>query len=117
MTSFDTTYTINPKNLKLKHKEVFDDWDNLICEHEGSFTSDCQYMAFDCDGIEVVVDFELSICGSVHYDRGDYWTPPSSEVEVSSVDITITSLYIDEWEVELNSGLKKTLEKVVKTNL
>ncbi len=116
MTSVQT-YSINPKNLKLKYKEVFDDWDNLICEHEGSFASDCQYMTFDCDGIEVVVDFELCIGGSVYHEKGDYWNPSYTDVEVTSVDVTITSLHIDEWEVELNSELIKSLEKVVKTNL
>jgi len=38
MTSFISTYSINLNNLKFKDKEVFDDWENLICEHEGSFT-------------------------------------------------------------------------------
>ena len=117
MTSFISTYSINLKNLKLKDKDVFDDWENLICENEGSFTSDGQYMTFDCDGIEICVDFELSVCGKVYHDGGDYWTPPYTEVDVTEVDVTIQNLYVDDWEVELTREMKKDLEKAVKNNL
>lgn len=117
MTSFITTYSLNLDNLKLKNKEVFQDWEDLICEHEGSFASDGQYMTFDCDGLEICVDFELSIFGSVHHDRGDYWTPPYTEVEITDLDININSLLVDDWDVEITDEMYKKLEKVIKSNL
>jgi hypothetical protein len=117
MTSFISTYSINLNNLKFKDKEVFDDWENLICENEGSFTSDGQYMTFDCDGIEICIGFELCVSGRVYHDSGDYWNPPYTDVDITDVDVTIENLYVDDWEVVLTKEMIKSLEKAVKNNL
>lgn len=115
--TFISTYSVNLNNLKIKDKDVVDDWEDLICENEGSFTRDYQYMIFDCDGIEVNVNFDLYVSGRVDYDPGDYWTPPYTDVDITDFDVTITEVYIDDYEVELTKEMKLTLEKVVKNNL
>lgn len=118
MTSFISTYSINLNNLKLKEKDVFpvENWSELVCE-EGSFTKDYQYMVFDCDGVEVAVNFQLSVYGHVSHDPGDYWTPPYTEVEIADYDIIIEDVNIDEFDAELNEETLKTLIRVVKNNL
>ena len=115
--TFISTYSVNLNNLKIKDKDVVDDWEDLICENEGSFTRDCQYMIFDCDGREVNVNFELYVSGRVDHDPGDYWTPPYTDVDITDFDVTITDVFIDDWDVELTKEMKRTLEKVVKNNL
>jgi hypothetical protein len=115
--TFISTYSVNLNNLKIIDKEVVGDWEDLICENEGSFTRDCQYMIFDCDGVEVNVNFELSVSGRVDHDPGDYWTPPYTDVDITDFDITITDFYIDDYDVELTKEMKRLLEKVVKNNL
>jgi hypothetical protein len=74
-------------------------------------------MIFDCDGIEVNVNFELYVSGRVDHDPGDYWTPPYTDVDITDFDVTITEVYIDDYDVELTKEMKRTLEKVVKNNL
>lgn len=115
--TFISTYSVNLNNLKIIDKDVVEDWEDLICENEGSFTRDCQYMIFDCDGVEVNINFELSVSGRVDHDPGDYWTPPYTDVDITEFDVTITDFYIDDYDVELTKEMKRLLEKVVKNNL
>lgn len=106
--------TFNTQNTKFVDGEFIknDDISDKIYE-DGSFTLDDQWMSFDCNGVSIVVDYEISVSGSSSYDSGDYWTPPSYDVDVDSVDIDITSVSIDEYEVELTSELKKIFENLV----
>lgn len=114
-----TTYSINLNNLKLKEKEISDNETliDLLCENEGSFTTGDQYMTFDCDGIEVMVNFTLDVNGRIEYDPGDYWTPPSGDVEITDTNVNITDVYIDEYDVELTREMRRALEKEVKKYL
>jgi hypothetical protein len=114
--SFISTYSVNLNNLIITDKEVVGDWEDLICEN-GSFTKDCQYMIFDCDGVEVNINFELCVNGRVDHDPGDYWTPPYTDVDITDFYVTITDVYIDDYDVELTKEMKKMLEKVVESNL
>ena len=106
--------TFNTQNTKFVDGEFIknDDIYDKIYE-DGSFTLDDQWMSFDCNGVSIVVDYEISVSGSSSYDSGDYWTAPSSDVDVDSIDIDITSVSIDEYEVELTSELKKIFENLV----
>ena len=119
MTSFVSTYSLNLDNLKLKVKDVCgcEDWSELLCENEGSFTKDYQFMVFDCDGVEVAVNFQLTVDGSVSHDDGDYWTAPYTETEIDGCTITIEDVQIDEWDVQLNKETLKFLERVIKNNI
>jgi hypothetical protein len=59
------------------------------------------------------VNYKLSVSASIYEDRGDYWTPPSCEVDIDDVDVSIDSVYIDEYEVELCKDLKIIFEKLI----
>lgn len=118
MTSSNFPYTLNLNDLVLKEKEVVGDWEELICEDEDeSFTRDDQYILFDMNGIEVSVNFELSVRGRVTSDSGDYWTPPSCEVDILGVDVDVTDFFIDDYDVVLDRELSKKLELLVKKYL
>lgn len=108
---FIETWTLDLNNLEVVDTYVFSDWDELICEHEGSYSSDDQYVIFKSNGVEMCVNFKLSIRGYYTYDSGDYWTPPSSETEITDVEITISSVLIDdEYELSLDKETLRLLE-------
>lgn len=119
MTNFISTYSINPVNFKFIEGDYkkSEDWYELIDDEDSSFTREEEMMVFDCCGIEVVVWYTLSVDARVSYDPGDYWTPPSGDVDIISEDITIDSVFVDEWEVELTQDIKRELEKEVKKYL
>jgi hypothetical protein len=118
MNNLTKTYTLNFDNLSLQHGDFLkkDDWFDQISEY-GGYSNDCQYMAFKCGDVEVVVDFELTFSGCVHYDAGDWYTPPYSEVEYRDVTIDVTALHVDEWEVELTKDMKSILAVEIKKHL
>lgn len=118
MSNLDTTYSLNLNNLKLQDGDFVksSDWTEKIYEN-GGFTNNDQFMVFNCDGIEVVVDFELTVAGRVDYDPGDYWTPPYTDVDVTDIEILVKSLAVDEWEVELTKEIEDFLVKEIKNYL
>ncbi len=119
MSNFISTYSMNINELKLIDGEYkkSEDWCELIDDEDSSFTREEEMMVFDCFGVEVVVWYTLSVQARVDYDPGDYWTPPYSDVDIISDDITIDSLYVDEYEVELTKDIKIALEKEIKKYL
>ncbi len=114
MTDFIKTYSIDFDNLEVKDKYVDSDWDELICEHEGCFSSNDQYIMFNCNGIEVCVNFELCVSGYVSYDPGDYWTPPCSDTNITDVDVNIESILVDDYEVDFGKETLRFLESKIK---
>lgn len=93
---FIETCTLDLNNLEVVDTYVFSDWDELICEHDGHYSSDDQYIIFKSNGIEMCVNFELSVTGYYTYDPGDYWTPPCSDSEITDVDINIGDVLVDD---------------------
>ena len=93
MSTFIPTYSLDLNNLKLTDGDYTkaEDWEELICENEGSFSKDEEYMIFDSNGIEIVINYELSVSGRVDYDPGDYYTPPYSDFDITYEDIFILS--------------------------
>ena len=112
MTEFISTYSIDFNNLKTSESIDQSDWDSLLCDNDGSFTTEHDLM-FNIDGLEVWVNFSVSVGGRVIYDRGDYWTPPSSDTYIDYVDIDIISVTIDEYEVELDKELRSIFESKI----
>ena len=95
--------TLDFNNLEVIDTYVFSNWEELISEFDGSYSSDDQYIMFKSNGIEMCVNFELSISGYSTYDSGDYWTPPSSDTEITDVEIGISSVLLDdEFELQLD---------------
>ena len=113
-----TQYSLNLNNLQFVHGDFtsVDYWFDMICE-SGGFSNDNQWMIFKSDGIEVVVDFELTVSGKVTHDPGDYWTAPYTDYDYEDISVSVTSLHIDDWSVELNSELKSLFEIEIKKHL
>ena len=111
--------TFNPKNSKLIDGDFVksDNFSEMIYENDGSYHNDCQYMTFDCNGLKIDVNYEIGISGSISEDSGDYWTPPSCDVDVDDVDIYVTNVYINEDDVELTPELKTLFKNIVDKNL
>jgi hypothetical protein len=114
MTEFISTYFIDLNDLTIKYKEVTDysDWGNLICEHDGFFT-DSNSIEFDYNGTPFVVNFDLSVEGFVESYPGDYYTPDSDELIISEVNIDITDIYFDDYELEVTKDFYKILESKI----
>lgn len=118
MSSSNFPYVLNLNDLVIKEKEIVSDWEELICEDEDEcFTRDDQYILFEMNGIDVCVNFELTVRGRVYSDPGDYWTPPSCDVDIVDVDIDVIDLYIDDYEVVLDRELSNKLESLIKKYL
>jgi hypothetical protein len=111
---FINTYTIDFDKLEnVNYKEVEGDWDNLICENEGSFSREDQAISFDVNGSELLVCFELNVSGSVDYDPGDYWTPSYTDVDITDVDVYISNVYLNDYDLPLDKESIKLLENKI----
>ncbi len=62
-----------------------------------------QNISFDCNGVEISVNYNLEVGFSTFTERGDYWTPSNSSIDVDSIDVNISEIFIDEYSVELCS--------------
>jgi len=109
-----TEHVIDFDNLVLTDKDVFDDWEYLICEHDGSYSQDLQSLYFDYKGLEVVIGFELTIRGWSWYKPASYMEPEDGETKITDVDICVDFLSIGDNEVSVDKDLRKTLTEVVK---
>jgi hypothetical protein len=105
----------NLSNATLKNKDFTpsSNFEDLIFEGEGYASLSDEYMDLSCDGFEIVINYSVDLSGRISYSRGDYWTPSYTEVEVDDVDITINSITIDEYEVDLTPELTSVFEKIV----
>lgn len=114
--NFISTYNLNPKDLKFLDSDCIksQDWEELICENEGSFSREGEYMIFDMNGIELVISYDLSVSGRIDYDPGDYYTPPSCDIDISYEDISVTDVTLDEYDIELTKELRLLFSDVVK---
>lgn len=117
------TYLINFQNLKVSDKDIVNnnDFEELILENEGSFTRDDQVIWFKSDDlgedVEVSVEYEIYVSGSVDHDPGDYWTPPYTDVDINDIDIEIKSVYIDDIDLELTKEIETILLTKIKQEL
>ena len=107
------SYTINTSNFKFTDGEYISSADFADYINDNGSLNEDQWIAFDCNGIEVVVNYKLSVSASIYEDRGDYWTPPSCDVDINDVDVTIDSIYVDEYEVALCKDMKVIFEKFI----
>ena len=63
-----TEHVIDFDNLVLTSKEVFDDYEYLIVEHDGYYSEEDQYLYFDFKGIEkaTVKSHTCSTCKTIN---------------------------------------------------
>ena len=120
MTNFISTYSLNPNEInKLIDSDCSksEDWEELICENEGHFSKDGQYMSFDVDGLMLTIVYDLEVSGRVTYDPGDYWNPPYSDCDITDETIDVTEVTLDDYEIELTKELRYLFSEVIKKNL
>jgi hypothetical protein len=120
MSNFISTYSLDPNRINnLVDSDCLktDDWEELICENEGHFSREGEFMIFEVDGLDLVISYDLEVSGRVDYDPGDYWTPPYSDFEVTNETIDVTEVTLDDYEIELTKELKFLFSEVVKKNL
>jgi len=120
MFNFISTYSLDPSRINnLVDSDCLksDDWEELICENEGHFSREGEFMIFEVDGLDLVISYDLEVSGRVEYDPGDYWTPPYSDFEVTDETIDVTEVTLDDYEIELTKELKFLFSEVIKKNL
>lgn len=114
--NFISTYNLNIENLIFLDSDCTksQDFEELICENEGSFSREGEYMIFDMNGNELVISYDLSVSGRVDYDPGDYWTPPSCDIDIDYEDISVTDVTLDEYNIELTKELRLLFSDLIK---
>lgn len=114
--SFISTYSLNANSLELVDYDCAksNSWEDLVCENEGSFSREDEFLAFDMNGLELVIFYDLSVSGKIDYDPGDYYNPSYTDVEITDEDITVTKVTLDEYDIELTKELKSFFSEVVK---
>ena len=120
MTNFISTYSLNPSNINRLVDfdcKKSDEWEELICENEGHFSRESEFMAFEVDGFNLVITYDLSVSGRIEYDPGDYYNPPYSDCEITYEDIDVTEVTLDDYNIELTKELKLLFSEVIKKHL
>ncbi len=115
-----TTYLLDPSkinNLIDTDCSKKEDWEELICENEGRFSREGEFMAFEVDGLDLVIVYDLDVSGRIEYDPGDYYTPPYSDCEITDETIDVTEVTLDDYNIELTKELKQLFSEVIKKNL
>jgi hypothetical protein len=120
MTNFVSTYSLDTG--KINEPVDFDclkteNWEELICENEGHFSREGEFMSFEVDGLNLTIVYDLSVSGRIDYDPGDYWTPPYSDFEITDETIDVTEVTLDDYEIELTKELEVLFSEVIKKNL
>jgi hypothetical protein len=120
MTNFVSTYSLEINKIN----EVVDfdclkaeGWEELICENEGHFSREGEFMSFEVDGLNLTIVYDLSVSGRIDYDPGDYYNPPYSDFEITYEAIDVTEVTLDDYEIELTKELKDLFSEVIKKNL
>lgn len=111
---------ISIKNLKFVDGDMITnkDFSELLVENEGSFSKDDQVISFVTpEGMELVVNYDITVNGLITEEKGDYWTPSSTDVDVNDIDISIKSFYEDGVgeEIELTNDMLESLVLRVKS--
>jgi hypothetical protein len=120
MTNFISTYSLDSSRInKLVDFDCkkSDEWEELICENEGHFSREGEFMAFEVDGLDLVISYDLEVSGRIEYDPGDYYNPPYSDCEITDETIDVTEVTLDDYNIELTKELKKLFSEVIKKNL
>ena len=107
-------FNLSKSTVINKDFATYSDFENLIEEGEGFATLQDEFMILNCEGFEVVVNYRVDITGHTYFDKGDYFTPSFTEVEIDTIKITITSITVDEYEVDLTQELISVFKKIVK---
>ena len=87
----------------------YDDFGELIDKYEGRFNLE-QSLSYDLsdDSTEYLLNiyYNLEVSGYNSYCPGDFWTPPDSSLEIEETNVTLVSVDINEFELELFEDLE-----------
>jgi len=101
MSNFISTYSLDLSNIKIVDGDYTktEDWEELICENEGRFSREGEFMAFEVDGLDLVISYELEVSGITEYDPGDYYTPPYSDFQITDETIYVTDVTLNDYDI------------------
>lgn len=110
---------INIDNLKFVDGDFLnsESLSDKLYENEGSFTETNQVITFEDNDKELTINFEVYVDGIIDEDPGDYWTPPSCEVEVTETEVTIEEIFVDGELIKLDNEVFSKLEKIIEKQL
>ena len=119
MYSNKETDMINLDNLKFVDGDFLnsESLSDKLYENEGSFTEKHQTITFEDNDKEVTINFEVYVDGTIDEDNGDYWTPPSCEVEITETEVTIEEVFVDGELVKLDNEVLSKIEKLIEKQL
>jgi hypothetical protein len=112
------TLSLNYKEISITDGEYTHshNWCEVMQDSDYLEEKDC-WISFVSNGFEVTVDFDFSVSASSSYCPGDYYTPPESTFEITSVDIDVKSMEIDGYNVPLTNELIDKLKKLIDISL
>lgn len=120
MTEFISTYSLDLNRINTLVDFDFlksEDWEEMICENEGHFSREGEFMIFEVDDLDLVITYDLEVSGKSDYDPGDYYNPPSSDFEITEESIDVVQVTLDDYNIELTKELKQLFSEVIKKNL
>ncbi len=117
--NFISTYSLNTKELELVDSDCakYQDWDELICENDGRFCREGEFMLFSINGLDLVVSYDLDVSAKIDYDPGDYYTPPYMDIDITDESIDVTEVTLDDYNIELTKELRLLFSELIKKNL
>lgn len=84
-----------------------------VMENGGSLEGD-HFIVFESNGVEVCVEFSMSVTSDIYTDKGDYMNQPFVGVDLTK-DIKIDNVLVNDVVVSLNeSDMNFFKEKIVK---
>jgi hypothetical protein len=104
----NSTHTIDFNNITTNMSLDIND---IFFESNGEFNSQ---ILFHSNGLEISVDVDILVSGDISIDRGDYWTPTHKSLDISDISCEIKDIYIDGYELELNSDIESIFLKEIK---
>ena len=113
------TTTPNFENLKYIDGDFArsEDFGDSIWAHAGSFCEKNQSITFDCDGLEVMVTYDLDVTAHILEEEGNYWNPSTGESVVDNIDINVKEVFINEVLTVLDNASILKIEKTIKRDL
>lgn len=82
---------------------------------EDSYISDYEEAVIEIDGKELIFIYEVEIYVKHQYDEGDWWTPPSSDCEITDVKVTFIGEFSE--EIEFTEEEKEILDGIVEDSI
>lgn len=89
------------------------DWGSKLFESNVMSEKD-NWIMFESNGFEVLVDFDLEVTGNLEFVREDEMTPDYFEENIESIEINIKSVEIDGYGVSITSELNENLTNLIK---